>query len=410
MTQLDNLIIESRDNHAARHDNGLLETASRLCRESEMIGLGVGGAVLDTVRNPLPKLPELAISFAAGSALGAVSRLGAPGKVVSAGIGGAMLVKLGYDELSGNRWSRLAGAVKDTWRSADHLQQNIDITRDSLGSFVVDTAIGSAGMKLSSLAVSRFAPPARLEKYAVRQADFDGGSALRSLQNRWENPKLFKQQVEGKLDLITHTQPAVPGQARGDLIRVATTPEGNILVTAMDVQGHGVGAAKKAVTVHSAIDSVLPHTRNKSASDILSMIDGKLNSKDELSITAGLMNYNPATHRLQTATASSEFAFVVRSYGAVRQLDAKVGGLGLGSDLYASFPKGNEVIRLNRGDTVVLASDGAFDRFGYGNVKAFETFLKKTGPNPEKIRQGILNTPAPETGADDTSFIIFRRP
>jgi hypothetical protein len=53
-----------------------------------------------------------------------------------------------------------------------------------------------------------------------------------------------------------------------------------------------------------------------------------------------------------------------------------------------------------------MASDGVFERFEYGTVKAFTDFLRKTGPNPEAIRQGILSTPPTET--DDASFIIFR--
>jgi serine phosphatase RsbU (regulator of sigma subunit) len=138
------------------------------------------------------------------------------------------------------------------------------------------------------------------------------------------------------------------------------------------------------------------------------MIDQKLSTKDDLSVTAAMLKYDPVTGKLQTATASSEFAFVVRSNGVVKQLDAEVGGLGLGTDMYGSFPRGNEVIKLGKGDTVVLASDGAFDRFGYGKVEAFQQFLEKTGPKPEQIRRGILNQPQPEAGADDMSFIIFR--
>jgi serine phosphatase RsbU (regulator of sigma subunit) len=177
----------------------------------------------------------------------------------------------------------------------------------------------------------------------------------------------------------------------------------------MDVEGHGVNAAKKAVSVQATIDKILPQTDNKSASDILAMVDERLGTEDELSVTAALAKYDPVTHQLQTATASSEFAFVVRAKGTVHQLDAKVGGLGLGNNLYARFPGGNEVIRLGKGDTVVLASDGVFDRFGYGSAKGFRSFLKKVGPHPAEISRGILDTPPPETGVDDTSFIIFRR-
>lgn len=389
-------------------DNSLSEAAQSLYREAKMISLGCGGAFAETARNPLSKLPELAGSLAFGSALGVVSRLGAPGRIVAAGVGTAMTIKCVYDELSANRWSKFGSALKDAWKSADNMDENIRITRDSLGSFLVDTAVGYAGMKVSSLATSRFAAPEKLVADAVRRSNRDSGAALRSLQNRWENPSSFKRHAEGKLDLITYSQPASPGQPRGDLVRVDTTPEGKVLLAAMDVEGHGIKAAQKAVSVHAAIDRVLPLTKDKSASDILSMIDGKLSSKDELSITAGLMTYNPVTRSLETATASSQFAFVVRANGKVQQLDAKVGGLGLGADMYSSFPRGNEVIRLNKGDTAVMASDGVFDRFGYGNAKGFENFLKNSGSDPQKIRRGILNAPPPENGIDDASFIIFR--
>jgi len=386
----------------------LPETSQKLYREAEMISLGVGRAFLDIAQKPLDKLPELTTSLSTGVAFGAISRLGAPGKLIAAGIGTAMATKFAYDELTGKRWSQFGSALKDTWHSGANRERNIDITKNSLGTFVVDTGVGAVGMKFGSLATARFAPPSQLVKGALSRADSDGGMALRSLQNRWEAPAVLQKQAAGKINLIAHTEPATQGAARGDLIRVAKTRDGEVLIAAMDVEGHGLNAAKKAVTVHAAIDKVLPETPNKTASDILAMIDQKLNTKDELSITAALLKYDPATGKLQTATASSEFAFVVRANGVVKQLDAEVGGLGLGNDMYARKLRGNEVIRLSKGDTVVLASDGAFDRFGYGKVQAFQQFLEKTGPKPEQIRQGILNKPQPEAGADDMSFIIFR--
>lgn len=389
-------------------ERSLPETSQKLYREAEMISLGVSRALVETAKHPLDKLPELTTSLATGVALGAVGRLGASGKLVAAGIGTAMATKFAYDELTGKRWSQFGGALKDTWHSDANKERNIEITKNSLGSFVVDTGVGAVGMKLGSLATARFAPPGRLVKDAVGRADHDGGKALRDLEYRWENPELFQARVKGKGTLITHTQPAKAGEPSGDLINVANAPDGQLLITAMDVQGHGVNAAKKAVAVHATVDDVLPKTGNKSASEILTMIDEKLNTKDELAITAALMKYDPVTHKLQTATASQEVAFVVRANGVVKQLDAEVGGQGLGVDMYGTFPKGNEVIQLNKGDVTIVASDGVFDRFGYGGNAGFVEFLKKTGPSLEKIRRGILNKPQPEAGADDMSFIIFR--
>ncbi|MBS2009312.1 MAG: serine/threonine-protein phosphatase [Cyanobacteria bacterium SZAS TMP-1] len=396
-----------RSEHAAP-DKSSTDVSQRLFREAEMIGLGVGGAVGDTLRHPLSKLPELSSSLAVGTALGGIARLGAPGRVIAAGVGGAMLVKFAVDELTGSRWSKFGAAVSDTWRSGENRDKNIEITRNSLGSFVVDTAVASAGMKVGSWATAAFAPKAKLLDTAINRSARDNGAALLSLQNRFENPAVFQRQAAGQIELITHSVPAVPGMPRGDLIRVARTPDDNILLAAMDVEGHGINAAKKAVTVHSAIDQVLPSTSNKTASEILGQIDEKLSSADELSITAALMHYNPRTRTLQTATASSEFAFLIRGNGTVHQLDAKVGGLALGADMYGLAAGGNEIVQLAPKDTVVMASDGVFDRFGYGNAQAFAAFLQKIGPNPQRIRRAILETPPPETGVDDSSFVIFR--
>lgn len=407
MTSFTNLGKEEKVSVYSGRNDWIEQTACSLSRESEMIAKGTWGALAEVAEHPKSVLPELVISAATGSALGACNRLGAPGRILSAAAGTAMLLKVGYDEWSANRWSLFGAALKSAWISDNNMDKNIEITKNSLGQFLVDTGIGAAGMKFGSLTASRFAPPKSLVADALKRADRDAGTALHRLQNRFEDAGSFKKQTQGKLDFIAHSQPANAGDARGDLIRIATTPDGNILLTAMDVEGHGLKAAKKAILVHKAIDDVLPHTQNKSASDILSMIDGKLSSKDELAITAGMMKFNPQTRVLETATASSQFAYLVKASGQVRQLDAEVGGLGLGTDMYSYFPRGNETTVLNPGDVAIMASDGVFDRFGYGNKEAFESFLLKTGPSPKKIRQGILQAPAPPTGADDASFIVF---
>ncbi|HEY9787391.1 MAG TPA: PP2C family protein-serine/threonine phosphatase [Candidatus Obscuribacterales bacterium] len=401
---------EETSQPSTKHGEITSSVAQNLYREAELITLGVGGAIADTIEDPRDKLPELGLSFASGSALSVMSRLGARGKFIAAGIGVAMTAKLSYDEITGKRWSTFGRALTDTWRSADNMERNITATKNSIGFFVVDMGVGLAGMKLSSLAMSRFAPPAALTADAVRRAEFDRGKALRALEDRFENPAQFTKHTGGKLDLTSYSKPAQPGEPRGDLLRVDSTPEGNILLTAMDVEGHGVAAAKKAVEIHSIIDKNLSRTKGKSASEVLALLDEKIPSGDELSVTAAMMIYNPRTHKLRTATASSELAFAIRANGRVRQLDAKQGGLPLGNKMYAMLPGKDDVISLRKGDTVVMVSDGVFDRFGYGNVKEFISFLRKAGPRPEAIRRGILRKPPPPTGADDTSFIIFRRP
>src|SRR5471032_1744230 len=109
MTQIDDPSTNLKTVHATEHP--LLETAHSLYREADMIGLGVGSAFVDTASHPLGKLPELEASLATGAALGVISRLGAPGKMIAAGVGTAMMAKFGYDELTGNRWSIFGNAL-----------------------------------------------------------------------------------------------------------------------------------------------------------------------------------------------------------------------------------------------------------------------------------------------------------
>lgn len=401
-------------------EDPLVQAGHSLNREAQMLLSGIGGAALDTVTHPIDKLPELGLSLGTGAALGAMSRLGASGRVIAGGVAGAMMLKFAYDEYNGNRWSNFGSALKDNWLSADNLDRNTEITRNSLGSFLVDSGIAWAGMALGSFATARYAPPSILLKDAFKRANTDGGAAIVSLQNRFENPSLFQSNVDGKLELAAHSWPAVAGEPRGDLIKVASTPDGKILLTAMDVQGHGLNAGKKSAQLHSIIDSVIPETSNMQANDILSKIDSKLSVNNELNVTAGLMTYDPLTHELQTATASGELAYLIKADGAVQRLDAKVGGMSLGLDWYKDTPRGNEVIHLGKGDTVIMASDGVFDRFAGGNwgglpestlsLRGFKTFLERMGPDPQAISDGILNSLPPKTGVDDASFVVFRRP
>lgn len=385
--------------------------SQRLSREAQMLGRGVGAAFVQTALHPTGKLPELVSSVAIGSALGVVNRLGAEGKFVAACAGGVMLAKAGYDELTGERWSKLASAVKDTWHGGARMERNVAITRDSLGAFLVDTGIGYAAMGASSLVTSRLAAPHSLVKYALRQAENGKGSAALSLQNRFESAAGINQAVGNRLEVITHSQPAQPGSPRGDLVRVVSTADDQILFASMDVEGHGLHAAKKSLSANVALDNALPGSGAKNTSEILGLIDSKLSASDDLSVTAALSRYTPGTHTLETSTASSQAAFLVKHDGTVRPLARADEGLPLGVELYERLPAGNDVVRLDAGDTVVLASDGVFDRFGYGDrMQGFEDFLRNIGPHPERIRQGILQAAEPVNGADDASFIIFRRP
>lgn len=128
-------------------ETGIDSTA--LGREAHMLATGVGKSFIDVVHHPVDHLPTLALSAGIGSVLGAASRAGTPGKIVAAGASGAMLAKGVYDEVTGDRWSTMAGAMKDAWQSGDNMERNLEATQNSLGNFVRDLSIGAAGFKVA---------------------------------------------------------------------------------------------------------------------------------------------------------------------------------------------------------------------------------------------------------------------
>lgn len=389
------------------------QTHHKLLREVELFGRGVGAAFGQVVSHPTEKLPELVISSAVGAGLGAVSRLGAPGRYVAAGAGLALAARAGYDEITNKHWSGFAHAVKDTWKSGVRMEQNVGLVKDSLGTLMVDAAVGYAAGGVSSYALGKFAPPEKMVGFALNKADHDGGSSILALENRFESGAQVKHVLgadESKfgLEYTQHSQPAVPGEARGDVVRVLKSGE-DIVFASMDVEGHGLKAARKALIVHSALTETVPAAQGKHASEMLGLIDSALSSKDELSVTAALAKYNLNTHDVEVATASSQLAFLVRHNREVQWLGGGDEGLALGVDMYGLLPAGNQKVHLDVGDSVIMLSDGVSDRFGFANPNAFADFLRRTGANPDTIKKGILRAPVPETGADDTSFLIFGR-
>jgi hypothetical protein len=138
------------------------DTLAAVGREAKLVGLGVGGAIVDTVKDPVSKLPEVGTAAGIGVVLGGLSRAGASGAFLATSIGSAMVAKFTCDELSNKRWSRFGGALADTWQSGRNMDRNVLIAKESLGAFTVDMGVGIAGMKIGSAALGlhgRFAKP-----------------------------------------------------------------------------------------------------------------------------------------------------------------------------------------------------------------------------------------------------------
>lgn len=126
---------------------------NRIGREGKMVALGVGGSVTDLAQHPLERLPEVGSSVMLGGSIGMLAESGRLGAYTAGAIGLAMLGKLAYDEVTGGRWSKFGQAWSDTWNSGANMDKNIELTKNSLGNFVVDMGVGYAGFELGASAV-----------------------------------------------------------------------------------------------------------------------------------------------------------------------------------------------------------------------------------------------------------------
>jgi len=374
-----------------------------------------GGVWIDAAKMVARSEPDATESEAARATL---RSLGAGATDVAAGMAGGMAASsLRAALISSTKTNVITEGAKQTGKATSNETANESsknaanaATTNEITKATVTSETARTTTTTTTTATNEAVKTASSEVAKTTASTPSPDLSLLNFQRRTQNPFKLQAQAGDDLTIVSHSKAALPGHASGDLVKVAKTDSGKVVLTAMDVEGHGLTAAKKSVSLHRVLDKALSQADHKSASEVLAAVDKSMGSKDDLSVTAALAIYNPVNHQVQIATASSELAFVVRASGQVQQLDAKVGGFALGNSLYGVLPHGHQSINLGPKDLVVMASDGAFDRFGYGNVSAFRNFLKQVGPRAESIKQAILNKAVPQTGADDTSFIIFGRP
>ncbi len=128
---------------------------SKILRETQMVGRGVGGAFLDTANNPLEKAPELALAGGMGVGLKALQKAGAKGQVIASVVGLGMAGKMAYDEYMGNRWSTFGAALNDNWQSSVNFDKNVIATKESIGALAVDSSVSMLGFKAAGSPVGK---------------------------------------------------------------------------------------------------------------------------------------------------------------------------------------------------------------------------------------------------------------
>jgi sigma-B regulation protein RsbU (phosphoserine phosphatase) len=146
-------------------------------------------------------------------------------------------------------------------------------------------------------------------------------------------------------------------QAGGDLFDYANLPDGRWCCLVGDASGHGPSAAVVAAMLHTVL-----HTGAAAgAGEMLGLANRHLASSriEQCFATAVLAVWDSGDRRLTYARAGHNYPLLRRERGgAIIELSG-AGGLPLG--IYAHSTYNEDNLRLDRGDTLVLFSDGIIE-------------------------------------------------
>ncbi|HEY9714781.1 MAG TPA: hypothetical protein V6C72_15035 [Chroococcales cyanobacterium] len=177
------------------HDDSLINRLNGVGRASEVVGVGIGEGMLDGLKNLPSHTAQIAESLGIGYAMGAAMHFGTPGKILALGAGAVMLGDWAYNEITGGRWQKIGAAVSDAYNSDAHMQQDIQTSREQLGSFAFDTALafgtGGLGAKLgySNFAADGIGTRLMSGTLGTTPAEIGaaGDSALASMRSKFSN-------------------------------------------------------------------------------------------------------------------------------------------------------------------------------------------------------------------------------
>jgi serine phosphatase RsbU (regulator of sigma subunit) len=146
-------------------------------------------------------------------------------------------------------------------------------------------------------------------------------------------------------------------QVGGDFFDWQEASAGILSITIGDVMGKGIGAAMLMATVRAAIRSVGLHNRPAEALRLAepALLPDLDNAESFVTLFHGRLDAQARS--LAFVDCGHGYEFVRRANGAVEELSPR--GLPLGVPNLESYREG--IIRLERGDVLVLYSDGVID-------------------------------------------------
>ncbi len=241
--------------------------------------------------------------------------------------------------------------------------------------------------------------------------------------------------LEGDLDLARDIQrglfPKAPPDARGfqvagwnqaadetggDYYDWITLPDGRVVVTLADVTGHGVGPALIASVCRAYMRATTAfHGRHLSES--LAQVNDLLcdDTPPERFVTAAVAMIEPAGRLTLISAGQGPMLFYRAADGGIQEWDGDEPPLAVVRGL--TFPNPREV-RMERGDLLVLTTDGFFEwrnsageRFGIPRLKAFVTEHHDLEPKRfiETLYAAVRAHAGGTPQADDLTAVVIRK-
>ena len=186
----------------------------------------------------------------------------------------------------------------------------------------------------------------------LAEVEARGKEVVHALQEAVRPPAPVVEHTELGVHYVAADPSAPTG---GDLYDWVTLPDGTLHIVVVDVMGKGVEATKHALAVTHALR--LLAVEGCPLGDLVTRADALVTAQSpELVATLVVAHFDPATGELRLAGAGHPPALVVRG-GVAEELAAP--GIPIGWPGAASH--GVVEVQLERGDTVVLYTDGLIE-------------------------------------------------
>jgi serine phosphatase RsbU (regulator of sigma subunit) len=205
-----------------------------------------------------------------------------------------------------------------------------------------------------------------------------GGELTRA---RIVHDAMFPQQFTGHIAFEYEYQPI--REIGGDYVHTHVCPDtGRVLLTLLDVAGHGLAAALTVNRLFGELERILAENRNAEPAEITSLLNRYIfltMSRHSLFATGTCMLLDPANGMLKWVSAGHPPSLVRHADGRVAELETTAALMGAIEP--ESFDPGQAEMKLSPGEVVIAYTDGAFEarngegmRFGMDRVRETARF------------------------------------